>query len=46
MSPHGATSPEQAARKKIDAAFTQADWVVQDRATMNLTAGRPIGQNR
>jgi type I restriction enzyme R subunit len=42
VSPHGPTSPEQAAREKIDAAFPQAGWVVQDRATMNLTAGRGV----
>ena len=31
-------SPEQRARQNIDAALEAAGWVIQDRATMNLTA--------
>ena len=32
-------TPEQEARQQIDAALEAAGWVLQDRATMNLTAG-------
>ena len=32
-------SPEQEARKNIDAALVAAGWLIQDRATMNLGAG-------
>src|SRR5688500_15722236 len=32
-------TPEQKARLDIDAALHAADWVVQDRAAMNLKAG-------
>jgi type I restriction enzyme R subunit len=36
------SSPEQKAREKIDAALVEAGWVVQDRADMNLSAGRGV----
>ena len=41
MSP-SATTPEQKARKNIDAALVQAGWVVQDRNVMILAAGRGV----
>jgi type I restriction enzyme R subunit len=37
-----ASGPEQAARARIDAALVEADWVVQDRDAMNLSAGRGV----
>jgi type I restriction enzyme R subunit len=42
MTPPGAGGPEREARAKIDAALTEAGWVVQDRDQMNLSAGRGI----
>jgi hypothetical protein len=33
-------TPEQRARLDIDTALAAAGWVVQDRAQMNLAAGR------
>ena len=35
-------TPEQQARRKIDAALADAGWVVQDREAMNLAAGRGV----
>jgi type I restriction enzyme R subunit len=35
-------APEQRARRIIDAALIEADWVVQDRAVLNLAAGRGV----
>lgn len=35
-------TPEQRARREIDADLTAAGWVVQDRATLDLTAARGI----
>jgi type I restriction enzyme R subunit len=35
-------SPEQKARREIDAKLTAAGWMVQDRADLDLTAGRGI----
>jgi type I site-specific restriction endonuclease len=35
-------SPEQRARREIDAKLTAAGWVVQDRDDLDLTAGRGI----
>jgi len=32
-------TPEQRARQDIDAALEAAGWIIQDRATMNLSAG-------
>lgn len=37
-----ATLPEQAAREKIDAALGHAGWVVQDRDSTNLYAGKGV----
>jgi type I site-specific restriction endonuclease len=34
--------PEEAARNQIDAALTQAGWLVQDAAAVNLFAGRGV----
>lgn len=39
MSP---SKPEQLAREQIDAALSEAGWVVQDRDDLNLTAGRGV----
>jgi type I restriction enzyme, R subunit len=33
------TTPEQAARQRIDHLLVQAGWLVQDRASMSLGAG-------
>lgn len=35
-------APEQRARRRIDANLTAAGWLVQDRAEIDLTAGRGI----
>jgi type I restriction enzyme R subunit len=35
-------APEQDARRLIDAALYEAGWVIQDRAAMNLGAGRGV----
>ena len=35
-------SPEREARQYIDLALVAAGWVIQDRATMNLTAAPGI----
>jgi len=35
-------SPEDLAREKIDALFEQCGWVIQNRSTINLSAGRGI----
>ncbi len=35
-------TPEQEARKLIDAALAEAGWVVQDRGELNLRAGRGV----
>ncbi len=35
-------TPEQKARREIDAQLLAAGWVVQDRDNMDLTAGRGI----
>ena len=40
--PPGGTSPEQVARKTIDAGLVEAGWVVQRRDEMNLAAGRGV----
>ena len=40
--PPGSSRPETAARKRIDAGLAEAGWVVQDRAEMNLAAGRGV----
>ena len=37
-----AKSPEEQARQDIDELLTAADWLVQDREQVNLTAGRGI----
>lgn len=37
--PRMSPTPEQKARQDIDAALEAAEWIVQDRATMNLAAG-------
>ena len=37
-----ASGPEQKARAQIDAALIAAGWIVQDRDTMNLSAGRGV----
>ena len=36
------TTPEARARQNIDAQLTACGWVVQDRAAMNLYAGRGV----
>ena len=33
-------SPEELARQKIDALLKQCGWIIQDRSTINLSAGR------
>ena len=35
-------TPEQKARREIDADLTAAGWIVQDRDGLDLTAGRGI----
>jgi type I restriction enzyme, R subunit len=35
-------SPEDRAREKIDALLEQCGWIIQDRSTINLSAGRGI----
>src|SRR6059036_2382291 len=35
-------SPEELAREKIDALLQQCGWILQDRNTINLSAGRGI----
>jgi type I restriction enzyme, R subunit len=35
-------NPEQVARQKIDAGLAESGWAVQDRAAMNLYAGRVV----
>lgn len=35
-------TPEAMARENIDGLLTAAGWVVQDRAEMNLAAGRGV----
>src|SRR6058998_3430597 len=35
-------SPEELAREKIDAFLTQCGWIIRDRSTINLSAGRGI----
>src|ERR1700746_2552031 len=35
-------TPEQRARREIDANLTAAGWIVQDRDELDLTAGRGI----
>jgi type I restriction enzyme R subunit len=35
-------TPEQKARREIDADLTAAGWIVQDREDLDLTAGRGI----
>jgi type I restriction enzyme R subunit len=36
------TTPEARARQNIDSQLTACGWVVQDRASMNLYAGRGV----
>ena len=36
------SSPEELAREKIDALLQQCGWILQDRNTINLSAGRGI----
>jgi len=33
-------SPEELAREKIDALLTQCGWIIPNRSTINLSAGR------
>lgn len=40
MPPHD--TPEQRARRQIDATLVAAGWVVQDRADINLKAGQGV----
>jgi type I restriction enzyme R subunit len=40
--PGGGSGPEWLARQKIDASLAEAGWVVQDRADLNLDAGRGV----
>lgn len=40
--PPGAGAPEQQARERIDACLVQAGWLIQNRADMNLSAGRGV----
>ena len=35
-------TPEQKVRREIDRALSAAGWLVQDRDTLDLTAGRGI----
>jgi type I restriction enzyme R subunit len=35
-------SPEELAREKIDALLQQCGWILQNRSTINLSAGRGI----
>src|SRR5438094_8168010 len=35
-------APEELAREKIDALLTQCGWIIQNRRTINLSAGRGI----
>jgi type I restriction enzyme R subunit len=35
-------SPEELARQKIDALLSQCGWILQNRSTINLSAGRGI----
>jgi hypothetical protein len=35
-------SPEELAREKIDALLEQCGWILQNRSTINLSAGRGI----
>jgi type I restriction enzyme R subunit len=35
-------SPEELAREKIDKLLTECGWIIQDRSTINLSAGRGI----
>src|SRR5216684_3662480 len=35
-------SPEELARKKIDNLLTQCGWIIQNRSTINLSAGRGV----
>ena len=35
-------SPEELAREKIDALLTQCGWILQNRSTIDLSAGRGI----
>jgi hypothetical protein len=38
-------TPEQRARREIDANLTAAGWIVQNRDELDLTAGRGIAVN-
>jgi type I restriction enzyme R subunit len=40
-SPNNGT-PEERARRNIDAALVASGWAVQDRAELNLSAGRGV----
>lgn len=42
MTPPGASGPEAAARRDIDAALEAAGWIIQNRDEMNLSAGRGV----
>lgn len=35
-------APEELGREKIDALVTQCGWIIQNRGTINLSAGRGI----
>ena len=35
-------SPEELARKKIDKLLTERGWILQNRSTINLSAGQGI----
>ncbi len=35
-------TPEELAREKIDALLASCDWIIQDRSTINLSAGRGV----
>jgi type I restriction enzyme, R subunit len=36
------SSPEELAREKIDKLLTDCGWIIQNRSTINLSAGRGI----
>jgi hypothetical protein len=36
------SSPEELAREKIDKLWTDCGWIIQNRRTVNLSAGRGI----